>query len=663
MPCVAQTREPDLAELHDAINTHDAFSPPSLGPASGDVVAQSPETLPIDSLPDTASASVKSVDAALSAEILQQQQRRGTITMGELSSATAVPVQPRRRRHASLSSRIFSVFGSPPNSAAAAAAEDPSASGATLMPPTASSSVPRASSTRERSGSVKSTSSSIASDSSSLMPPQHGSSSYADWLSWRAWSSRPPRRHANEIVDEEDDEDDSSALSREQSESLTPVAHAAPSTSTTTTTTTVESASAGKAPAIVRDQAPLVAVSRPELAELEDADDDDVTPRPSHFRAISLASEGDDFEDAAPTPSLARSETFSASHIRVLMQQLLRNVRSGAQAAPAEERPASAAESSLSSALRRSPSSRRESLAPNLTVPKLAAGLASAPYSLFAQPALSTPLPQVSLSSAGASTSASSVAASVTAPAEAPATRTKARTGGGATMELDMIAAEDETPPTMTSNAAASGAVEEPLVDRFGFVYDVRSSMRLLREARERSSSHSAAAKVHAEADEACDDIEAELEDLREALGLPPTLAASDAGSPAISPSPSSAALNARPTLARRRSSRARTQPGQQQSMRRLLAQLTDAHERADRARQLLWDDFVRRRQAKLAKNAASTPESTKDVPLEDEQSEEVSWHEHLIGVAEMGGKAGKDDWREFKELVQKGIPITYRPK
>ncbi|ORY69410.1 rab-GTPase-TBC domain-domain-containing protein [Leucosporidium creatinivorum] len=184
---------------------------------------------------------------------------------------------------------------------------------------------------------------------------------------------------------------------------------------------------------------------------------------------------------------------------------------------------------------------------PNLTLfPKLSR------YSPFAQPALSTPSTSVSLSSHSTSLLApTSSSLSSPVPSNAPTT-----------MELSTISGE-AAPPTFAlqspnSFARASekegGKEDGPLVDRYGFVYDVRSGMKLLREARRRkdrlargdpSSSASqeeeealraAAALIEeAEVEAGRDELEKELEAMRVAMGLP---LVGSANSPTTSRSP-----------------------------------------------------------------------------------------------------------------------------
>ncbi|GAA6040682.1 hypothetical protein JCM8097_000874 [Rhodosporidiobolus ruineniae] len=147
------------------------------------------------------------------------------------------------------------------------------------------------------------------------------------------------------------------------------------------------------------------------------------------------------------------------------------------------------------------------SVAPNLTLFPRLPSLSLSRYALFAQPALSTPVTHVSLSSASGTSSAPS--GSNTASSGASSGAGAAGTGGGGTltMELSTISGE-AAPPSLallkpsyssastaagSSSSAAAGAGEGdaakdeedgPMIDRYGFIYDVRQGMELLKESR-----------------------------------------------------------------------------------------------------------------------------------------------------------------------------------
>ncbi|SCV74842.1 BQ2448_7871 [Microbotryum intermedium] len=287
---------------------------------------------------------------------------------------------------------------------------------------------------------------------------------------------------------------------------------------------------------------------------------------------------------------------------------------------------------------------------PNLTLfPKLPT---LSKYSPFAPAALSTPSTVVSL--------AAHATPSVTSPPPMPMTPTISSSAAipPTMMELGVISGE-AAPPTLalhnpTSGQAASAGEEGPMVDRYGFVYDVRSGMKLLREARkkqERSSGNGGSRRAFTDMGEDDDenrivavptskdagpavdavqsqaDLDAELEMLREALGIPPPLSSSASSPTAVrspvgprSPVPSlapSSTENASstpraPQLTRTVSSdrplttasiSSSTAPTSgPQSMKRLLTQLREMSDVQDQKRKLEWDTFISKRQTKLAK-------------------------------------------------------------
>lgn len=191
-------------------------------------------------------------------------------------------------------------------------------------------------------------------------------------------------------------------------------------------------------------------------------------------------------------------------------------------------------------------------------------------------------------------------------PVAAPVTPVK---GGGPTMELADIGTVESKPPTL------GGAVrEEQVTDRYGFIVDAKAlpKERKVDEA-ERTTALPTKSQV---------DVEAELDSLREALGLSPT---SSPVAPKVETSP--------------------------QSVKRLLGQLNEMQETLERSQVEAWDAFIRKRQAK------GKSEGWRDsICLHDD---------NLVGVATMGrtGKQGKEDWREFKDLVRRGVPVALRPK
>lgn len=390
--------------------------------------------------------------------------------------------------------------------------------------------------------------------------------------------------------------------------------------------------------------------------------------------------------------------------------------------------------------------------------------LSLARYSPFSQPALSMPATHVSLSASTASLTTATSAGPAGSPliAHTAVLASASAASGAQTMELDTISAEAAPPslallkPSYQSAAAAAGvaatAIDEdddgPMIDRFGFIYDVHTGMALLKESRRRKAGeHLAAAAVDAKEAEAEEgdraavvaveeerpgqsrlevpgvpavmttpqtelEVHPQLDALREAIGLTPTVEAENALSPPTSPSqlpasdpdsPSGAVstpadrpakLVRAPSSSNGTSRRASPLPNGTgpQSMRALLVQLRTMTDALEQSQQAAWDAFIRRRQRKLAKLKQAQLEEHHQQHYEDKapagrdrerdhhrlqsvfQADEVEsdpieqdvWtSENLVGVAQMGTekKGKKEDWNEFKELVRKGIPIAYRPK
>ncbi|BGP30413.1 hypothetical protein JCM10296v2_002167 [Rhodotorula toruloides] len=412
---------------------------------------------------------------------------------------------------------------------------------------------------------------------------------------------------------------------------------------------------------------------------------------------------------------------------------------SAAKAAPSDHSYVAAAKGSISRALglgvgapagiSRTNSSSTTSTEPNTTVFPRLPSLSLSRYSPFAQPALSTPATHVSLS---ASTSLGEAGSSHSSPLIAyTATLAPSSSRSGAqTMELDTISGEAAPPslallkPSYQSASAGFGADGDdgdgPMIDRYGFIYDVRTGMELLKESRRRKDGDKAVDKpsetakklkkkgskgVEAEAVPAVVttpqtelEVHPQLDALREAIGLTPTTEEENAFSPKPStpqtetaPAPASDAASRPATLVLAPSSSAgdsrATSPNGTgpQSMRALLAQLRTITDAVEKTQQDAWDAFIRKRQKKLAKlkhaeteddgekdaaHRRERPKSTVlladlDTSSENGLAEQAWTSENLVGVAQMGTekKGKKEDWNAFKQLVRKGIPIVYRPK
>ncbi|KAG6848421.1 hypothetical protein H0H93_000311, partial [Arthromyces matolae] len=109
-------------------------------------------------------------------------------------------------------------------------------------------------------------------------------------------------------------------------------------------------------------------------------------------------------------------------------------------------------------------------------------------------------------------------------------------------------------------------------------------------------------------------------------------------------------------------------------TVRRLLDQLTSIHDERQTLQRREWDVFVRqRRKVKLLKAPGGGPAPATisaaggaaailglGTACEDE---ELEHSEGLIGFAQLGLSASKDERREFDRLVKNGIPLAYRAK
>ena len=94
-----------------------------------------------------------------------------------------------------------------------------------------------------------------------------------------------------------------------------------------------------------------------------------------------------------------------------------------------------------------------------------------------------------------------------------------------------------------------------------------------------------------------------------------------------------------------------------------LLKQLTELHDSLQLERTAKWNEFLRKVRAERKKqgegsmsNNSRSKASMPEITLSDGE---------LIGVAGLGnkGKVGRAKWKEFKQLVLAGIPVSYRAK
>ncbi|GAA93939.1 uncharacterized protein L969DRAFT_42685 [Mixia osmundae IAM 14324] len=197
-------------------------------------------------------------------------------------------------------------------------------------------------------------------------------------------------------------------------------------------------------------------------------------------------------------------------------------------------------------------------------------------------------------------------------------TATAAVSSSGLAMELGTIAPDGAVPPASSSIASSLPKADgDRLIDRYGFSHDQASGLKYLQELRKRQKDGSKDASV--------------------IMDVPATATGGE-------------------------------------STKRLLAQLGQMTEAREKAQQEVWDKFIVRRRAKLVKasseasTAPARPSRTviaevSSLATQASGSDELDWTEDLVGVARMGSKAGREDWKEFKKLVRSGVPNALRPK
>ncbi|KAI0310088.1 rab-GTPase-TBC domain-containing protein [Amylostereum chailletii] len=262
---------------------------------------------------------------------------------------------------------------------------------------------------------------------------------------------------------------------------------------------------------------------------------------------------------------------------------------------------------------------------------------------------------------------------------------------------------------------------QEPLADRFGFVYDVSQYDVLLllraKECRNAAPACLTGIKIADRTEGDWSDDEADVDpldivkDACECDGEPSeTLgsATSASGRPSLrsvptSDSASSPSRPASPTSFRSRGSRRRSIPATTAAatpaaslkastsilsvdantphhvcanvIRRLLTELKDIHDERQSARRKEWDAFVAKRRkvkAGMTLNKASVSGALAQaggraaamLGLDtDVGDDELSHSEGLIGFAQLGLSTNRDERRELDRLAKGGIPLVYRSK
>ena len=111
-------------------------------------------------------------------------------------------------------------------------------------------------------------------------------------------------------------------------------------------------------------------------------------------------------------------------------------------------------------------------------------------------------------------------------------------------------------------------------------------------------------------------------------------------------------------------------------TVRRLLNQLTEIHDQQQASQRKEWDSFVKQRSKfKLLKGSAAGAASGALSSIATGtaaailglgtacEDDELSHSEGLIGFAQLGLSSNRDERREFDRLVRNGIPLVYRSK
>ncbi|TDL25839.1 TBC-domain-containing protein [Rickenella mellea] len=106
-------------------------------------------------------------------------------------------------------------------------------------------------------------------------------------------------------------------------------------------------------------------------------------------------------------------------------------------------------------------------------------------------------------------------------------------------------------------------------------------------------------------------------------------------------------------------------------TVRHMLAQLTEIHDQNQRTQRKVWDAFLKQRSKVLKPNKSSGQSATTSLGGAaallglgtSVEEEELSHSEGLIGFAQMGHSASREERKEFERLLRGGIPLVYRPK
>lgn len=310
------------------------------------------------------------------------------------------------------------------------------------------------------------------------------------------------------------------------------------------------------------------------------------------------------------------------------------------------------------------------------------------PSRVAIEPALTIPAAFSSLTSLTSSSTNASPSVNHH-PVNAAALQTPASAN---TVEMGTIVKPEAKPPTLSSDLTDQ-MKNGPLVDRYGFVYDIKAGMKLLKDSRRRHQQQMGDAEDIMSLDTAHEDApQVNVDDLKEAIGPSPgptpaletALSAVPLGIPVGQQDGTSSPeeMQERDVDVRDHDQATHTVDAtSNQAIRKLLNQLGEMNESVEKGQKQAWDNFIKKRKARTSKGpkddettAAAKAKakhrqrrmtiidapSGNDVSAEGDDGEAEQFSENLIGVASMG--TGKQDDRTFRQLVRSGIPIVYRP-
>ena len=221
-----------------------------------------------------------------------------------------------------------------------------------------------------------------------------------------------------------------------------------------------------------------------------------------------------------------------------------------------------------------------------------------------------------------------------------------------APVELNDIVPLHIQPPTLLQSKINYGAEESVLTDRFGFIYDRnKHSNTNLSQLREKGNDTQITANKPAEIKEEDDDARATVWVIDNDKGL--QLHSSN-DTPQIQTTYHNEELKNTSIESVLHSEANNSSSRTGSSVRMLLSQLTEIHDGLQKVQTTRWDEFLRKINSGSEKKFMDIIQSGQLLGINGAE---------LLSSSRRLGENGKGLWREFKELVYKGVPIAYRPK